>query len=691
MKVPPEFVDALRARVSLVDIVGRKVRWDMRKTNQARGDWWAACPFHQEKTASFHADEQKGYYYCFGCQAKGDVIGFVCASENVGFLDAVKILAQEAGMPLPERESTPAQAARMHRTEALRAAMDIAARFCQNHLQTGNTDAARTARAYLVERGFDANVQKQFVLGVAPATKNGGIVHHLQQHGIAQDILIESGLALVSDRTEPKHTTNTGAGGNLYDRFQNRLIFPIHDVRGACIAFGGRDLYGHSKAKYVNSPETDLFHKGRTLYNHHIARAAVRTRPPLYIVEGYTDVIALTTAGVDTVVAPLGTAITEQQLALLWRMSFEPVLALDGDAAGLRALSRVVDMALPLLSGQQSLRFCLLPKDQDPDTILRTRGVDALRALLANHKPLPDWIWQHTLEGRVLDSPERKAAFEHALFVQLQRIADKSVRYHYRQDIKMRLADLFAIPARNNIRDSTTGVPLVFADTGAQHRPRRRYGRYKSPYAAHALAETKQSAIAHLKEEQPHFMRTAAVLALCLQHPRIAVRFLPDLAECQFDLPEHEKVYRAFADYCTAGSDQSALDKTAVLQHITQVCGKRVVHALLKNPHVRMVPGFAESASIEAVEFNLSVEIKNLTTLQGAEREIRDALLEATNPQAFDSAGSDRLAWRISQANQARNTIAKAKDTNKDDENETATSAAYLQSIIEQQIWIKKK
>ncbi|MEC8197162.1 MAG: DNA primase, partial [Pseudomonadota bacterium] len=299
MSLPPGFLDELRSRTSIVDVVGRKVMWDLRKSNQGKGDMWSPCPFHHEKTASFHVDDRKGYYYCFGCQAKGDAIKFVTETENVGFMEAVEILAEEAGMSMPKRDPQAQQKA--DRRTQLTEVMEMAVQHFRLMLNAG---AGADARAYLDKRGMAQETRDRFDIGFAPEGWQG-LWDALTGKGVAPDLILGAGLAKPSNK-----------GGKPYDTFRNRIMFPIRDARGKCIAFGGRAMDPNDNAKYLNSPETELFDKGRSLYNHAQAREAAGKGQPLIVAEGYMDVIALCEAGFGASVAPLGTAVTENQLQL---------------------------------------------------------------------------------------------------------------------------------------------------------------------------------------------------------------------------------------------------------------------------------------------------------------------------------------------------------------------------------------
>ena len=376
MSLPPGFLDELRSRVSIAQVVGRTVTWDLRKSNQGKGDFWAPCPFHHEKTASFHVEDRKGYYYCFGCQAKGDALTFLQETQNMSFMEAVETLARDAGMQMPARE--PAQQQRDDRRATLAEVMEKAVRFYRMQLMGGH---AAEARAYLDRRGMTEEQRERWEIGYAPDQWQA-LNDHLKQAGVPDALIAEAGL------------TTTGRDKNRpYDRFRGRIMFPIRNARGQCIAFGGRAMAADAQAKYLNSPETPLFHKGANLYNIGPARTASGRGQPLIVAEGYMDVIALVRAGFEGAVAPLGTAVTEDQLRLLWRMHGEPIVALDGDAAGLRAGLRLADLALPMITAGQSLRFALLPGGQDPDDLIRAGGAQAMQSVLDNAVPMATLLW----------------------------------------------------------------------------------------------------------------------------------------------------------------------------------------------------------------------------------------------------------------------------------------------------------
>ena len=407
MSLPAGFLDDLRERVSLTQVVGRRVTWDNKKSNPGKGDMWAPCPFHQEKTASFHVDDRKGFYYCFGCQQKGDAISFVKDTENVGFMEAVEILAREAGMPVPK--STPQEQQRADTRKTLADVMEQAVKFYRMQLHSAK---ATEARAYLEKRGLPESTLDRFEIGFASDSRTA-LFEALTHKNIPAEQIVEAGLCIKPDD-----------GGKPYDRFRGRIMFPIRDARGRCIAFGGRAMDPSARAKYLNSPETPLFDKGRSLYNIGPAREASGKANALIVAEGYMDVIALAQAGFNHSVAPLGTAITENQLAMIWRICPEPVIALDGDAAGTKAAMRLIDIALPLLEAGKSLRFCILPEGLDPDDLIRAQGAEAMQKLLESARPMVDLLWQRETEGKIFDSPERRATLDASLRKAVKQIKD---------------------------------------------------------------------------------------------------------------------------------------------------------------------------------------------------------------------------------------------------------------------------
>lgn len=426
MRFPPTFLDDIRARIPISQVVGRRVAWDKRKSNPGRGDYWACCPFHGEKTPSFHAENRKGRYHCFGCGASGDHFTFLVEQEGLSFPEAVAQLAAEAGIPLPERD--PDSERREAERATLHDVMEKAALFFEASLLAAE---GVKARAYLCDRAIAPEYQKRFRLGYAPPSRNA-LKEHLANAGISQEQMIEAGLIVAGEDIPVS-----------FDRFRDRIMFPITDFRGRVIAFGGRALSPEAQAKYLNSPETPLFQKGHVLYNGQAARSASRKGGHVVVVEGYIDVIACVAAGFEATVAPLGTALTEDQLRLLWQMADEPILCFDGDEAGLKAAFRAVDLALPHLGSGKSLKFALLPTGHDPDDLVRKEGGEAFEKILEAAHPLSQVIVMREVRGTDLTTPEHRAALEQRLYELAFSVRDKTVARHYRDYFRLRMAEMF--------------------------------------------------------------------------------------------------------------------------------------------------------------------------------------------------------------------------------------------------------
>ena len=422
MRFTPQFLDELRARLPVSEVAGRRVK--LRKQGR---EFIGLSPFNKEKSPSFTVNDQKGFFHDFSSGKHGDIFGFVMETEGVTFPEAVERLAQLAGVPLPKVSHEDEQ--RSARAKTLHDVMELAAKFFEATLAAR---AGAKARGYLADRGIVAATQLNFRLGYAPGERYA-LKEHLGSHGIPVADMVEAGLLIAGDDIPVP-----------FDRFRDRVMFPITDLRGRVIAFGGRALEKDAQAKYLNSPETPLFHKGATLYHLAAARQAVHDGSALIVVEGYIDVIAMVTAGFAATVAPLGTALTEDQLTLLWKMADEPVLCFDGDSAGLRAAYRAVELAMPRLKPGKSLTFALLPQGQDPDDLVRSGGRDAMRDVIAAARPLAAMLWARETEGHSFDTPERRAALEARINAVTSAISDNSVRKYYRQDFNARLSQFFA-------------------------------------------------------------------------------------------------------------------------------------------------------------------------------------------------------------------------------------------------------
>ena len=600
MSLPPGFLDELRTRVTLSQVVGRKVMWDKRKSNQGKGDFWAPCPFHHEKTASFHVDDRKGFYYCFGCHAKGDVIGFVKDTENVGFMEAIELLAREAGMAVPRPD--PKSQERTDKRAELAAVMDEAVKFFRMAMKTG---VASDARSYLDRRGLGQGGQDQFEIGFAPNDRKA-LFNALTGRGISAQHLIDAGLCIKPDD-----------GGEPYDRFRGRIMFPIRDARGRCIAFGGRAMDPNARAKYLNSPETLLFDKGRSLYHHGPARAAVGRGQPLIVAEGYMDVIALVRGGFEGAVAPLGTAITEHQLNLMWQISPEPIIALDGDKAGLRAAYRLIDLALPMLQTGRALRFVLMPEGQDPDDLIRAKGPQAVQAVLDNAMPLVELLWQREIEGQNFDSPDRRAALDKRLREALMQIGDKSLRSHYGDAIRDLRWALFR-PTRTS---------------------KQTWSLKKQNQRAHAT--TRASALVQSDGDISRTLREAVIVAVVLKTPQVIDKFYDDLI--MLELQD-----RTFADVLSVLLDARPADTQAAADCVIAELSHDVLEKLMSSSHLSIIPCLKKPGNIELASMTLQEELGKLAAQRGLTAELNEAFETASEDL------DDTVFWRLGQAANAQ-------------------------------------
>ena len=638
MSLPPGFLDELRTRLTLSQVVGRKVTWDMRKSNLAKGDFWAPCPFHQEKSASFHVDDRKGFYYCFGCHAKGDLVTFVKETENLSFIEAVEVLAREAGLAMPERDPRQAQVA--DRRTQLAAVMEEAVKWFRLQLKTA---AAAEARDYLVRRKLTPAAQDRWEIGFAPDQRQG-LFHALTGKGIAPDLIVEAGLCAKPDD-----------GGQPYDRFRGRIIFPIRDGRGRAISLGGRALSSEVRAKYLNGPETPLFDKGRNLFNLGPAREAAGKGLPLIVAEGYMDVIALSEAGFRAAVAPLGTAVTEDQLRLMWRVADEPIIALDGDAAGIRAGLRVVDLALPLLEAGKGLRFALLPGGMDPDDLIKAKGPAAMQKVLDEAKPMVSLLWQRETEGRVFDSPERRAGLDKTLRAVLARIADPSIRSHYAEEIRRLRTELFA--------------PM------GPVRPFRPGFRKGPPVAVAPVPTSRASALASEGPEVDHLTLARVLVATLIAHPDLIARFESDLETLHTPDAELQALCAALLRH--------AHHPDGLQSDLESRLGS-ALETLRADPHVRSAPPVRKPEDRELALLCVAEGLAKIEARRGAEAEIAEAV------EDVEGLADEGLTWRLSQAAEARNRAERSRLDEGDMGEDRAALSRHLQSLIDGEVWRKK-
>ncbi|MBS0536122.1 MAG: DNA primase [Proteobacteria bacterium] len=549
MRFTPQFLEELKSRLPVSEVVGRRVKL-VRSGREYKG----LSPFNKEKTPSFFVNDQKEAWFDFSSGKNGSIFDFVMMTEGVSFPEAVEQLAQMAGMPLPKVSEDDQR--RDARRKTLHDVMEIAAKFFETTL---SSRLGAKARGYLADRGLDAATQVKFRLGYSPNDRYA-LKEHLGSHGISTADMVEAGLLIAGDDIPVP-----------FDRFRDRVMFPITDIRGRVIAFGGRALEKDVPAKYLNSPETPLFHKGHTLYNIAAARQAAHDGAPVVVVEGYVDVIAMVTAGYAAAVAPLGTALTEDQITLLWKMADEPILCFDGDKAGVRAAYRAVDLAMPRLKPGKSLSFALLPEGQDPDDLLRSAGADAIRDVINAAKPLAQMLWARETEGHSFDTPERRAALEARINEVTQQIADEAVRKYYRQDFGERLRAFFApaqppgFVARGHFggQRGSFGGGGQFGGIGGRSgkwQPRivgqRGPGGAGGPYVV--MSQQMAASPVHRGHRTAVPTREALILQATINYPWLLHDHLEELASLEFRHGEAEKLKAALIDIAAHSVDHAA-------------------------------------------------------------------------------------------------------------------------------------
>ena len=516
MAIPEHFINELRSRVGLVDLVARRVKLTKRGREHT-----GLCPFHNEKTPSFTVNDDKGFYHCFGCSAHGGAIDFIMATEGLTFPETVERLAADVGMEVPR--SAPRDREAEERRKSLYDVCQIAADWFEGQL---NGMAGRDALSYVQGRGLTPATMARFHLGYAPEGRNA-MKRTLIDRGIEEAQLIEAGLLIAPED-----------GGESYDRFRNRLMFPITDARERVVAFGGRAL-GEQRAKYLNSPETPIFHKGDLLYNLANARKPARDDDVLVVLEGYMDVIALDQAGLPNVVAPLGTALTENQMTALWRIVAEPALCFDGDAAGQRAAQRAAQRSLPLLKPGHSLRFIALPEGDDPDSLVRAKGTAAFTDLLNSALPLSETLWRMQVANKNLETPEQRAGLRKDLRDMVKEIADSTVRDYYDDHFKDRLNKAFA---PSGSRSNGTYNRKEYAKN-------RHSGRYPRPLYAPPIAA--RSGLGQGWKADT-YRRERLLIAALLNHPDLIHEVFEDVGQLHLSSPELDNIRQAIIEKATS-------------------------------------------------------------------------------------------------------------------------------------------
>jgi DNA primase len=548
MRYTPSILDEIRARIPVSAVVGRRV-----KLTKAGREWKGLSPFNAERTPSFFVNDQKQRYFDFSSGKNGNIFDFLIETEGLSFPEAVERLAAEAGVALPR--FTPEMEEREKKATSLVEVMELAAAFFESRLMDR---VGAEARRYLLGRDLQADIQRQFRIGYAPAERFA-LRDHLAGKNVTPELMMEAGLLIHGDEIAVP-----------YDRFRDRVMFPIADARGRIIAFGGRALQADVPAKYLNSPETPLFHKGATLYNLHNARKPAHDRGTVIAVEGYIDVIAMTRAGFSNAVAPLGTALTEDQMMMLWRMAPEPIMLFDGDNAGKRAAYRALDVAMPHIGPGKTLRFAFMSGGKDPDELLRSHGPEAVKAIVERTSPFVDVLFQREMEKAPLDTPERKVDLRRRLLDCIQLIQDEAVKNAYRDEILERLRAMNRPVA--GAANAGRGQARSPSPYGAQRGQNQRGG--TSGQRLPPLPATAELLRSPLLAQTGNFPpREVALMMAAVNHPWIIERDIERFAAIPFQNTEILRLQTALIDAASAGDYDHA--------HIAQMLEQAMLGPIL--------------------------------------------------------------------------------------------------------------
>jgi DNA primase len=587
MRYGPNLLDEILRRTDIVQLVGKRVKLTRRGQM-----FWGCCPFHKEKSPSFKVENARRTFKCFGCGKGGDAFRWLMETEGLSFPESVERLAGEAGVELPKWSAE--DEAREEKKKSLYDVVEAACAFFEAQLREPQ---GRAARDYLAGRGLNGEAARKFRLGFAPAGNNA-LIEHLKTKNVTMDDMIAAGLARPSDGER-----------SARDFFFNRVTFPISDIRGRIIAFGARALEADAKPKYINTGETELFSKGRLLYNFFTARPAATKAQALVVAEGYMDVIALVRAGFEHAVAPLGTALTEDQLGLLWRTVPEPILAFDGDDAGLRAAHRAARLALPLLKAGHSLRFAFLPAGEDPDSFVAAQGSAAMKALLDAAEPLVNVLWKAETDGKDLSTPEKRAGLERELAEIASLIGDAKVAEYYRRDFDQRVFEAFKRRQPLQPRSDRPFTPrgAGFRQGGGRYVP---VETVSSAVKSSLLARPGQNAARHVKEME---------LAQCLlKDPEIADRQGEILAAIPFSDRSLDTLRRELLNLAASGF---RLENPGVENHLVRKGMSELVARLTDRhggggePSDASSGGIADAEDTEARFLRAAAQLRDIAEL----------------------------------------------------------------------------
>lgn len=539
-----EFINHLKARIVLSEIIGTHVKI-MRRGRLKLG----LCPFHSEKTPSFHIRDEQGTYHCFGCGAHGDIFSFLQAVEGVSFMEALEKLASLNGVTVPVFKDKIVDPSSVQ--SQLYKALEAATILFEKQLKLSK---GFKAAQYLESRGITQETISQFRLGYA--VSGNFLKENLSREGFSEEVLQQAGLIIKREED-----------GSTYDRFRDRIMFPIFDRKGRVIAFGGRILEG-GEPKYLNSPETNIFHKGQILYAYNFMQKDLKKEQPILVAEGYLDVISLHQAGFKGAVAPLGTALTEEQILLLWRSRSEPIFCFDGDTAGQKAAIRAAERAIPLLKTGLSLRFALLPKGEDPDSLLRAGGKERFESCLERALPLSDLLWQFELAQKSVKTPEQRAIFEKTVMGYVNNIQDSTLRSQYQQVYRSQLKELF----------------------------------YKNGYKGKQSASTRSSLFTSSGSQSflnSDVLSQKILIAVLLNHPDLILEYAEDFVELELTHPAWVRLREAML---TKINDMRGLDASVLHHHLYNEGFREVIQEILSSQVKSLAPFIKVGSEINEVK-----------------------------------------------------------------------------------------
>ena len=653
------FINQLKEKLSIVDIIGKRLTWDNKKTNINNGIYWACCPFHTEKTASFKVDQNRGLFYCFGCHEKGDTISFTMKKENIDFLSAIEKLATEIGLKIPVDFGS--KNVNNNRSKSYSKILEIQELALLYFSDCLINNPSTKASLFIKNRISTEKIITNFKLGYA-TEKNKDIYNLLLKKGYTEDLIIKSGLCAKNDK------------GDIYDRFRDRIIFPIFNSTNKVVGFGGRALNSTASAKYLNSPETEIFQKGKLLFNENNCQKDLKNKN-LIVVEGYMDVIALNKVGLKNCVAPLGTAVTIDQINRIWRISKSPIFAFDGDNAGQKALERLTYLVLPYISSENTIQACTLPYNNDPEDLISKFGKQSILELINQPKSLLQILWDNVTNNIDISTPEKRVQLENKLNFILNQIKEKSLRYHYSQafnQLKLKLFGFFE--KKINISRN------IINDTGSKGYTSKLIKNKKNLLPNE---KTKNTLIANSNDPNivESRLQETAIILLLINHSSLIVKFANKLNEIYFTNKDVERIFKVLINFNSQGLSK----KTEIIEELNVNFGQDIYKKLYSAGPIKINPLFNKEISFEEAEIGLNDVLNRKIARQYIDQELNEATENIFKNE------DETLTWRIDQANKFLNKAMSGKNNdNHNEQNKFNDDLKSINDLIKDKIWIKK-